>query len=172
MGLRRQNLEKRKLFISRSFQTLKTHTEYDCTLRWSGNTASTFVCWPETETWTQISPLLCLKSSLLLGLLWRHSWAATQATSVLRLSVPLRTSMHLVLSAMGEQRRRTFLKYGVSNYFQYADLSGFLLIQTKSGGSRCSPIVSDLYSTQAGGSGKSWGLAGAGGICLPTWCLS
>ena len=62
--------------------------------------------------------------------------------------------MHLVLSAMGEQRQRTFLKYGVSNYFQCADLSGFLLIQTKSGGSRCSPIVSDLYSTQAGGSGK------------------
>ena len=60
VGLRRQNLEKRKLFILRSFQSLKTHTEYDCTLRWSGNTASTFVCWPGTETWTQISPLLCL----------------------------------------------------------------------------------------------------------------
>ena len=46
--------------------------------------------------------------------------------------------MHLVLSAMGEQRGETFLKSGVSNYFQCdADLSGFLLIRTKSGGSRC-----------------------------------
>ena len=39
---------------------------------------------------------------------------------------------------MGEQRGETFLKSGVSNYFQCdADLSGFLLIRTKSGGSRC-----------------------------------